>query len=169
MAKEQKMAEKTTAPKIEAPKPVEAPKPEENGVKISEVKLKQNVLNLENGEEVEVEFLQKRYTADKANGVTLEAARQIVGSVENQIKAFLDFATSRSYQDSRNAALAKGTFLTAELRSKIVVFMRAQANFADLSAKDAFNRWKDGFLAGKAGAKKILDLVTASGDEFSDL
>jgi hypothetical protein len=47
--------------------------------------------------------------------------------------------------------------------------MRAQPAFEELSAKDAFNRWKDGYLKGKPGAKKILALVQQAPDEFGDL
>lgn len=149
-------------------------------VNISEVKLKQSVLNLDTNKDEDIEFKQSRYTVrdfdPKTDGdiatftkKVLSEVSKLVQPVENQIQALLNYATSQSYQTGRAAALAGGKYLTQELRSKIVVFMRAQPQFSDLSAKDAFARWQEGFVAKKAGAIKILAIVSADSNEFSDL
>jgi|SRR5712671_6828058 len=149
---------------------------------VQTLKQSQKVMDLETGDEnATIDLVMKKYiapeydakthaplTEEEFNAVVLESAAALVQPVGEQIKAFLNKATSDSYQAAKTAALAKGNFLTTDLKARIIMVMRGNQNFADNSAKECFDKWKAGFMAKKAGATKVLDTAKALGD-FDDL
>lgn len=148
-------------------------------IKAVELKQKQSVMDLETGRDADIELVYSRFVAPEWDGKTgteeehekalLSEAAKLVPGAMAKVNAFITFAASQSYQNAKREALAKGNYLTQELRSKIVVFMRSMEQFADLSAKDCFERWKAGYLAGKPAAKKILSIVQQDTNEFDEL
>lgn len=162
-----KMATPETA-KIEVPQ-----------IFITSLKPKQKVLNLADGAEAEIEVISKKYeapaysekygTVEQFEKALFHEAAKLVQPVGKQIDAFLKMATAESYQAGKAEALAKGDYLTSELRGKIVQVMRGNQAFVDLSAKDCFDRWMAGYLAKKPGAYKVLDTAKALGDFGDDL
>lgn len=147
-------------------------------IKAIALKQKQSVLDLETGNDVDIEVVYNRYvvpdydekygTPEEFTKKLLSEASKMVTPAEAKITALVNYASSQSYQEGKKAALNGGKYLTQDLRSKIVQIMRANSAFADLSAKDCFDRWKSGYLAKKAGAVRILAMATES-EDFSDL
>lgn len=138
----------------------------------------QKVMNLDNGDEdATIKLAMTRYsfkpydpkdethgTPEQYYGVLFTAAAELIQPVEKQIDALLYRATQDSYQAGKTAALATGNFLSSDLKAKIVQVMRGNQAFAEMSAKECFDYWKDGFSAKKPGAVKVLDTAKALGD-----
>lgn len=153
-------------------------------IEISTLKPKQKFLNLQTGNMDEIEIVSskfdvvaydpKKHGADKAkflHSVMVELQR-LVQPIDKQIEALLKFAASESYQSGKEKSLAGGSYLTPETRSKIVTFLRMYPSFAEMSAKDVFDKWLEGYQSKdakiKAKAQLVLDRATAA-DEFADL
>lgn len=145
------------------------------------LKQTQKWLNLETGVDDEsVEITQTKYAAptysEKEYGGTeelfkqelLSAAQLLIQPIDRQIDALLYRATQDSYQAGKEVAMSKGNFLTPDLRGKIVQVMRGSQAFADMSAKEALEYWKAGYMAKKPGALKVLQTAQALGgfEEF---
>lgn len=148
-------------------------------LKVTELKPKQKVLNLETNEDAEIEVVSQRFELpkydEKIHGTkqtfvhaAMLAATALVQPVEQQIDALLYRATQNSYQAGKTAALAGGNYLTADLRSNIVQIMRGNNAYADMSATDCFNKWKAGYKEQKPGAIKVLTMAQDMGsvEEF---
>jgi hypothetical protein len=148
---------------------------------VSEMRPKQAVTDLVSGKDTNIEVAYSKFSVpvfdaakhgddeEKFWGHLFVAARKLVTPVSVQVEALLYRATQDSYQAGKTKALATGDFLTSELRAKIVAVMRGYASYADLSAKDAYERWTDGFRAAKPGALKILvtaKALTGSGEDL---
>lgn len=146
-------------------------------------KQQQKVMDLETGkEDATIEVVMTKYiapeydatkfsplTASEFESVLAERSAELIQPVSAQIAAFLNAATSASYQAGKTAALATGNYLTAELKARIIQVMRGNQAFVELSAKDCFERWKAGFMAKKTGAFKVLETAKALGDFGDDL
>jgi hypothetical protein len=142
----------------------------------------QKVMDLESGrEDATIEVKMTKYTApeydsakydlteEEFNAAVMEKAAELIQPASARLAAFLNYATSASYQAGKAAALATGNYLSSDLKARIVQVMRGNQSFVDLSAKDCFERWKAGYLAKKAGALKILDVAKSLGDFGDDL
>lgn len=148
-------------------------------LKVTDLKPKQKVLNLETNEDAEIEVISQRFElpkydaavhgtrADFARSAML-AASALVQPVEQQIDALLYRATQNSYQAGKATALASGNFLTQDLRTNIVQIMKGNNAYADFSASECFNKWKAGFAEKKPGAIKVLTMAQDMGsvEEF---
>jgi hypothetical protein len=141
------------------------------------LKPKQKFLNYEISSDVEVEISSTKYEMPtKPEGVeqsafeskVLELAAALVQPVASQIEAFLTFATSANYQTAKAAAIASGPYVTSDVMSRIVDFMRQVPAFADLTASECRARWIAGYKAGKNGPKQLLDRALAVATVESD-
>jgi hypothetical protein len=151
-------------------------------IKATVTKQQQKVMDLESGkEDATIEVSMTKYTAPEYDATTFDgteaefneavitAASELIQPPAARLAAFLNYATSASYQAGKAAALATGNFLTSDLKARIVQVMRGNQAFVDMSAKDCFERWKTGYLAKKTGALKILDVAKSLGDFGDDL
>lgn len=139
---------------------------------VTEQKLNVPVIDLDTVEEKKVEVIRKLFVIPSGmdEKTAHNEASKLVQPQTEQTKALLNYASSKSYQDSKGAALSKGNFLTSALRSKIVAIMSQHEAYSELSAKDCFERWLTGFKAKKPAAQKFLDMAKASEqDELADL
>lgn len=165
--------EVSTLGEIELKKAVEITK--------QELKQVQKVMDLETGNEdatitiVQTKFVAPAYseevyggTEELFNAELFKAATALIQPISKQVDAMLYRATQDSYQSGKDAALKGGNFLTQDLRGKIVQVMRGSQAFADLSAKDALDYWKKGYMDKKPGAVKVLQTAQALGgfEEF---
>lgn len=140
-------------------------------LKTTALKPKQKFLNIDTGEYDDLEVKSVRYELpnfdrkDAAkNGYTEEqfeealynAVLSLVSPRSEQIKALGNYATSKSYQDGKAAALASGNYLTSDVMDNICGIMSAMPQFAELKKSEMKDRWLAGFRAGKEGPKKIL-------------
>lgn len=146
------------------------------------LKQKQKVMDLETGNEgAEIELVYPKYlapeydatkfpgTAEEFEKAVLENAMALVSPISEQIKSFLNYATSAGYQTAKTAALATGNYLSSDLKARIIQVMRGNQAFAELPAKECYDRWKAGFMAKKVGAFKVLETAKALGDFGDDL
>lgn len=129
------------------------------------------ILNLETGEEEKFILLVKTFAVNTelAPEDQLEAMKEHVQPVEEQVKALVKYAESKSYQDAKNAELSKGNYLTQQLRTAIVTILSNYVGFGDAGSKEIFDRWLVGYKAGKQSAKTILDQARAATSEPIDL
>ena len=138
------------------------------------LKQKQSFLNLDSGEDDEITVTTKKYTVPDGMDVAaaMKQAQTLVQPVERQLAALLKFAESESYQESKNSALTKGNYLTSGIKSKLVQILQTSDTFANMKAKDVFERWYTGYKSAdvkkKAAANKVLDRARAS-EEYDDL
>lgn len=146
-------------------------------LKTSEVKQKVKVINLDNPEDdsVQVEIVYTKYDFDKNvdHELLSKELDAIVTPLSERNKALTAYAQSASYQAGKILAFSAGNYLTPELRSAIVDYLRMTGKFNESTAKEIFTRWIDGYKGGDAGkkasAKKILERVTEAQDAAGDL
>jgi hypothetical protein len=145
-------------------------------IESSTVKPVQDFTDLKSFQEVEVSFEHPRYklTEDGAKAenidVAIKAAMKLFATKEGLRDALLGAATSAAYAAAKTAALAKGDYLTPDLRSAIAKFCRNSIpSFAELNAKASYERWLEGFKGKKPGAIKVLQIVRADASQFGDL
>ena len=138
---------------------------------IGEKKQPIKVLNLETNEEESIPLVLKTYKLnDKAAvGDQLKALSALVTPESEKVKAFVKFLESKTYQDAKDAALGKGNYLTQQLRTAIVTILSNYPSMQELSAKEVFDRWLQGYKTGKASAKTILDQAKAATGDNIDL
>lgn len=136
----------------------------------TELKQKQSFLNLQTNEEEDVVVVTKKYSVPTgmATEVAIKEAENLVKPASKRLAALLKFAESESYQESKAAALAKGEYLTPQVKSKIVGIMQTLDAFAEVGARDCFARWFAGYKEKKPSAMKLLERARAT-EEFSDL
>lgn len=166
-----KKNEETKVNEVVVENPTPAPVIDSTAKLIAEMEIKQpvTVVNLDTGEEDKVTIVYKRYTVkEPITGDHLKAAQELVNTPEAQTAALVAYASSQSYQDGKKLTFSKGNYLTPELKRTIVGIMQATPTFADLSAKDCFDRWSKGYTEKKAGALKLLAQAQTA-DEFADL
>lgn len=141
------------------------------------LKPKQKFLNYEISSDVEVEISSTKYeiptkpegVSDEAfNARVLELASALVQPITSQIEAFLSFATSANYQSAKAAAIASGPYVTSDVMSRIVDFMRQVPAFSALTASECRSRWIAGYKDGKNGPKQLLDRALAIATVESD-
>lgn len=157
-----------------AAKKIEETKKEEKKMaemlKSVEMKPKQSVLNLDTGAEEKVEITYNKYVPTKEGlqdvSAAIEAALAILTDPKAVLEAILYGVNNALYSAGKEVAFAGGNYVTSELRSRIVAFMRNQQQFAELSASDAWTRWLEGFKAKKPGAIKILEIVSADAEQY---
>lgn len=137
---------------------------------------KQNVLNLDLGENSEITVTTKTVswkTAKDKDGKDVEPTtaeklkvlQTLVSPAEKQVEALEKFFASESYRVSKEEALSKGNFLTQNLKSGIVNYLSAAyAQFSDLSAKEIFSRWLTGYKAKNKNAIEVLNRIKAAGE-----
>lgn len=167
-------------------------------LKVTELKPKQNVLDLETNEDAAIEVKSVRYeapvfqtgktpestgwtctidgkpqfvpgTAEEFEQALYNAAEALIQPRSKQIEAFLYRATQESYQAGKAAALAAGNYLTQDLRKRIVSIMSMMNAYAEVSASDCYKRWLSGYKEGKPGALKLLKMAQDQTDEVDDL
>lgn len=181
MAETKERTKMTTAemPKIHDPKTqdakmVEMPK---SLLKTTEVKQKVKVIDLDKPEDdsVQVEIVYTKYDFDKAVDHKLLSAEldKLVTPLSERNKALAAYAQSASYQTGKEKAFSAGNYLTPELRTAIVDYLRMTGKFNENTSKEIFTRWLDGYKGADAGkkssAKKILDRVSEAQDAAGDL
>lgn len=146
------------------------PQAEEKHIEVTELKQKQTFLNLDSGDEDEIVVVTKKYSVPE--GMPTEKAiaemRKVVHPDSEVLTALTTYAASKSYSESKAAALAKGNYLTQEVKSAVVAVLQMNPTFAEMKAKDVFAKWYEGYKAKKPGAIKALDRARAA-NEFSDL
>lgn len=155
-------------------------------IETSVVKQKQKLVNLSTGQQDDVEITYTKFSpvafdpkvhgSDKGKFLhqVLADAQKMVQPIDSQIEALLKFAGSESYDAGKTKALAGGNYLTQEIRSAIVEYLRMYPSFAEKSAKDIFDGWLGHYTGSDAKLKKlaqtVLDRVNAArADEFADL
>lgn len=143
---------------------------EEKKIKVTELKQKQSFTNLDTGEDDEIVVTTLKYSVPDGLSVqdALKQMDAIVHPAEERLNALLKYAESKSYQESKAAALAKGNYLTPQLKSKIVQILQATDAFSEVGARDTYARWYAGYKAKKQSAFKVLERARAS-EEFADL
>lgn len=131
---------------------------------VTELKQKQTVLDLDTMTDAEILVVTKKYSIDDKAPIAeqLKVAGTLVTPDSEKVRAFLSYATSKSYQDSKNAALAKGNYLSQQLRSAIVGILANYPAMSDLKSSEIFDRWLTGFKAKKPSAVKILEQAQAA-------
>lgn len=144
-------------------------------LKVQDLKPKQKALNLETMQEDEIPVLSKKWSLPEYNekehkspeaftSAALDAARELVGSAEEQIAAFLAYAASRSYQEGKAAAFPSDKYLTKEVADKVTAIIRGDAKFAQNTKSEILDRWKKALLAGKPAAIRILEMAQETTD-----
>lgn len=148
---ETNMATTTTAPAAT----------EEKIISATTVKQPQTVLDLDTGVDAKITVEYTRYDVNEKSKASpedrLAAAAALVEPVENRIDAYLKFASNASYTAGKNAALAKGNYLTSELRRQIVTLLSNNPAFAEQSAKEIGERWLAGYKAKSPKALQWLE------------
>lgn len=135
-----------------------------------ETKQQQGVLDLETMQDAKITVLQVKFVApdydaakfgtpDEYQQALFAAASELVSPIQNRTAALLKFAQSELYTASKVEALKGGNYLTQDLSRAIVDIMRANVAFADLTAKEAIDKWKEGYKNGKPAAAKYLKLA----------
>jgi hypothetical protein len=134
------------------------------------VKQTQKCLNLDTQEDADITVVTKKYGVPLGMepSTALKLASGLFANQQALIAALLKRAEQISYQESKDAALASGNFLSSQLKSKIVGIMSSSDSFAEVSAKECFARWLAGYKDGKKSAVTLLERAKAS-EEFSDL
>lgn len=142
----------------------------------TELKQPQTVLDLDKNEDAKITLVYNKYERNEKAPIAAQiaAANKLVSPEEKRVEALCKFATTEAYQAAKAAELAKGNYLTSQLRTKIVGIMQGLDAFAELSAKDCFERWMTGYKdktneKRRTSALKLLDRARAAGEEFSDL
>jgi hypothetical protein len=165
---------------------VKQEKPKVKLIKSTELKPKQSFINLDSGNEEKIEVKSERFELVPFTGdvskhfdgdknaflqAALEQAAAMVSPVTEQIEAFLKYATSQSYQDGKKSALSSGNYLSEDVKSAISRFMGNLSTYSELTAKERFERWSEGYKQKKPGAVAILEKVMQATDEdaFSGL
>lgn len=126
------------------------------------VKQPQTVLDLDTGVDAKITVEYTRYDVNEKNKTAtledrLKAAADLVQPIDNQIDAYLKYASNASYTAGKNAALAKGNYLTSELRRQIVALLSNNPAFAEQSAKEIHERWLAGYRAKSPKALQWLE------------
>ena len=129
-----------------------------------DLKPKQTVLDLSTMGEVEIQLFYKEYSPNPAAPIAarLEAARKLVQPADNQAIALCKLANAQNYQAAKAAAMAKGDYMSAQLRSALTSIMAGIQAFAENGAKENFAYWSEAFkdksnVDRQAKAKKLLD------------
>ena len=159
------MATKMADPKASVP---EVPKP---AIEVSEVKEQiQDVLDLRQNKEIDLKFVQKKYSlrelgagedpADFEKRALAEVQKLVVPPAR-QIEALLTYATAQSYRENKDVAFKTGDFLTPDLQRIIVNKMQSRKAFAELSVKECKERFRAGLQKGSKGALELLDAARA--------
>ena len=143
----------------------------EHAIEATELKQKQTVINLDTQEETEISLVYSKFSPNPKLPVAAQLAEiaKMVTPDSERILALCAYASSQAYQIAKARELAKGNYLTSQIRSAITGLMGNMVAYAENSAKDNFGRWLAGYKAKKASAVKLLDLAKASISEKSEM
>ena len=138
---------------------------------ITDLKQSQTVLDLDTQADASITLIYKKYDVNPEAPIdkVLTALNRVVSPEQKRAEALARYATSEGYQTAKAAALAKGNYLTTQLRSKITARMQLVDAYSELSASDCFKKWLTAYkdttnTKGNASAKKLLELVKAEED-----
>ena len=141
------------------------------------LKPSQKVFDLKSNQEVTLEFEHATYlpnlAADADDSTVRKAIAEAVKLFADSRAVFialLDRARNARYTEAKEAALAKGEYLTRELLSRCVELGRSMVpQWADKTASETAQAFKAALAQKKAGALKILAIAKSESGEFADL
>lgn len=129
-----------------------------------DMKPKQKVLNLDTMEDSEIQLFYKEYSinTDAPIQETLKAALKLVQPAEKQAAALCRYASQEAYKSAKEAALAKGNYMSSALKSALTDIMARVTAYADNKAADNFAYWAEAYKdkanpERQAKAKKLLE------------
>lgn len=148
---------------------------ETDPLKIAEVKQQVDFLNLVTGEMEKLTIVYSTYKVnEKADPHAVsKALTKLVTPLSEQNKALAAYAQAQSYQSGKANALARGQYLSPEIKRGIQNYLEQSGRFSDLTRAQMFDRWLDGFQGGdekkKASATTVLTRVTEAADVVGEL